>query len=51
VYHNFYSTRFSLTRTDVIDDVVGKDDPRLAWSEAVRRYLGAEAPGRAAPGG
>jgi glycosyltransferase involved in cell wall biosynthesis len=42
VYHNFYSTRFSLTRMDVIDGVVRQDDPRLAWSEAVARYLGEE---------
>jgi glycosyltransferase involved in cell wall biosynthesis len=51
VYHNFYSTRFSLTPTDVIDGVVRQDDPALAWSEAVARYLGEEPSPRATPGG
>jgi glycosyltransferase involved in cell wall biosynthesis len=40
VYHNFYSTRFSATSERTLDEVVGADDPRRAWEDAVRRYAG-----------
>jgi glycosyltransferase involved in cell wall biosynthesis len=38
VYHNFYSTRFSATRADVLDGRVHRDDPVAAWHEALDRY-------------
>jgi glycosyltransferase involved in cell wall biosynthesis len=40
VYHNFYSTRFSAAPTAVLDGVVGRDEPALAWEEALVKYLG-----------
>jgi len=39
VYHNFYATRFGATTERTLDEVVGVDDPALAWEEALRRYL------------
>ena len=39
VYHNFYSTRFSRTSSEVLDHLVGRDDPALAWQEAMARYF------------
>jgi hypothetical protein len=39
VYHNFYGARFGATPLDVLDGEVSRDDPRLAWDEAVRRWL------------
>jgi len=38
VYHNFYSTRFSATRADVLDRGVARADPAEAWKEALERY-------------
>lgn len=42
VYHNFYSTRFDATRDAVLDAVVGRDDPRAAWEEALAKYYDGE---------
>jgi glycosyltransferase involved in cell wall biosynthesis len=39
VYHNFYATRFSGTSDQTLDEVVGIDDPRRAWEEALERYV------------
>jgi len=39
VYHNFYGARFATTTLEILDGVVSRDDPRLAWDEAVRRWL------------
>lgn len=39
VYHNFYATRFSGTSDQTLDQVVGVDDPRRAWEEALERYV------------
>jgi glycosyltransferase involved in cell wall biosynthesis len=39
VYHNFYATRFSGTSDQTLDEVVGVDDPRRAWDEALERYV------------
>ncbi|MGN6258169.1 MAG: glycosyltransferase family 2 protein [Solirubrobacterales bacterium] len=39
VYHNFYATRFSGTSDRTLDEVVGVDDPRRAWEEALERYV------------
>ena len=38
VYHNFYSTRFEATSDGVLDAVVGRDDPKAAWDEALAKY-------------
>ena len=38
IYHNFYSTRFALEGSDVLDGRVRADDPRVAWAEAVARW-------------
>lgn len=38
VYHNFYATRFN-DRGGTLDGVVGADDPRRAWQEALDRYV------------
>lgn len=38
VYHNYYGTRFTRTSADTID-WVHRDDPALAWDEAVKKYL------------
>jgi len=38
VYHNFYSTRFDATRDGVLDAVVGRNDPKTAWDEALAKY-------------
>lgn len=39
VYHNFYATRFNATSDQTLDQVVGVDDPRRAWEEALDRYV------------
>jgi glycosyltransferase involved in cell wall biosynthesis len=41
VYHNFYATRFRATKDATLDGVVGANDPRQAWEEALRKYAGA----------
>lgn len=38
VYHNFYSTRFALERTAVLDGRVHERDPERAWHEALARW-------------
>jgi glycosyltransferase involved in cell wall biosynthesis len=38
VYHNFYSTRFEATESDVLDTQVTRTDPSRAWEEALARY-------------
>jgi glycosyltransferase involved in cell wall biosynthesis len=38
VYHNFYSTRFEETESDVLDTQVTRADPSRAWEEALARY-------------
>ena len=38
VYHNFYSTRFDATPDGVLDAVVGRNDPKTAWDEALAKY-------------
>jgi glycosyltransferase involved in cell wall biosynthesis len=40
VYHNFYATRFARASTPVLDQVVGRDHPAVAWHEALAKYLG-----------
>jgi len=39
VYHNFYATRFNATSDQTLDQVVGVDDPRRAWEEALDRWV------------
>ena len=39
VYHNFYATRFGATSERTLDEVVGVEEPELAWEEALRRYV------------
>lgn len=39
VYHNFYATRFDATSERTLDTVVGAEEPKLAWEEALRRYV------------
>lgn len=39
VYHNFYSTRFTVQAEQVLDGDVTPDDPRRAWQEATARHL------------
>ncbi|MGY1831671.1 glycosyltransferase family 2 protein [Geodermatophilus sp. SYSU D01180] len=38
VYHNFYGTRFGAGHS-TLDGGIRPDDPRLAWAEAVERYV------------
>jgi glycosyltransferase involved in cell wall biosynthesis len=43
VYHNFYATRFHGREVEVLDGIIEAGDARLAWVEAISRYLGPEA--------
>jgi hypothetical protein len=39
IYHNFYATRFSATKTERLDGAVRPTDAVQAWDEALRRYV------------
>jgi glycosyltransferase involved in cell wall biosynthesis len=39
VYHNGYSTRFTKYEGDVLDRVVARSDPGLAWAEALAEHF------------